>query len=156
MQRRPAVFQREALQAPVTVTSNGEPTLVAMSVAEYERLRAGLMSPDETVEHIYARSMNRADALERIRDHRDALTRLGVAHLSLFGSFARDQANEWSDIDVVVDTADGKAPGLFKLGEIADELEQILGRSVDVISRAGLDHAKKLKGRVAADLVHVF
>jgi hypothetical protein len=40
MQRRPAAFQRAALQMPVTITSNGEPTLVAMSIAEDQRLRA--------------------------------------------------------------------------------------------------------------------
>ncbi|MBU6320359.1 MAG: type II toxin-antitoxin system prevent-host-death family antitoxin [Alphaproteobacteria bacterium] len=156
MQRRPAAFQREALQAPVTITSNGEPTLVAMSVAEYQRLRACARGAEESTERAYARVVNRSDALERLRDHRDVLTRLGVAHLALFGSVARDQADDLSDVDVVVDTTDGTAPGLFKLGEIADQLEHILGRSVDVISRAGLEHTKKLKHRVAADLVNVF
>ena len=156
MQRRPAAFQREALQAPVTITSNGEPTLVARSMAEYQRLQARKQGADEPTERAYPRVMNRSDALERLRDHRDVLTRLGVAHLALFGSVARDQADDMSDVDVVVDTADGTAPGLFKLGEIADQLEHILGRSVDVISRAGLEHTKKLKQRVAADLVNVF
>ena len=156
MQRRPAAFQREALQAPVPITSNGEPTLVAMSIAEYQRLQARKQGADEPTERAYPRVMNRSDALERLRDHRDVLTRLGVAHLALFGSVARDQADDMSDVDVVVDTADGTAPGLFKLGEIADQLEHILGRSVDVISRAGLEHTKKLKQRVAADLVNVF
>ncbi len=151
--RLATAFQREALQAPVTITSNGEPTLVAMSITEYQRLQA---RADESTERAYPRVMNRSDALERLRDQRDVLTKLGVAHLSLFGSVARDQADEFSDVDVVVDTADGTAPGLFKLGEIAEQLEHILGRSVDVISRAGLDHTKKLKRRVAADLVHVF
>jgi len=100
--------------------------------------------------------VNRSDVLERLRHHRDELTRLGVAHLALFGSVARDQADDLSDVDVVVDTTDGTPPGLFKLGEIADQLEHILGRSVDVISRAGPEHAKKLKHRVVADLVNVF
>lgn len=40
MQRKPAAFQRRVLEAPVTITSNGEPTIVAMSVSEYRRLRA--------------------------------------------------------------------------------------------------------------------
>ncbi len=156
MQRRPAAFQRAALQAPLTITSNGEPTLVAMSVAEYRRLQAHAKGAAGNGERTYPRPMNRADALERLRDNRDVLTRLGVAHLALFGSVARDQADHMSDVDVVVDTADGKAPGLFRLGEIADQLEHILGRSVDVISRAGLENTKRLKRRVAADLVNVF
>lgn len=40
MQRQPAVFQRRALQEPLTITSHGEPTIIAMSVNEYRRLQA--------------------------------------------------------------------------------------------------------------------
>ena len=100
--------------------------------------------------------MDKTDALNLLRRHRDKLAKLGVAHLSLYGSVARDQANEQSDVDVIVDTSDGRAPGLFRLARISDELERILGRPVDVISRRGLDHTKALKRRVAIDLVDVF
>ncbi len=100
--------------------------------------------------------MHKTDALNLLRQHRDELSRLGVAHLSLYGSVARDQANEQSDIDVIVDTPDGQAAGLFLLARISDELERILGRPVDVVSRRGLDHAKALKRRIASDLVDVF
>lgn len=40
MQRKPAAFQRQVLEQPVTITSNGEPTIVAMSVTAYRRLQA--------------------------------------------------------------------------------------------------------------------
>lgn len=88
--------------------------------------------------------------------HRDELSKLGVARMSLYGSVARDQADEQSDVDIIVDTPDGQAPGLFRLAQITDELERILGRPVDVISRRGLDHTKWLKRRIAIDLIHVF
>ena len=101
-------------------------------------------------------AMLRDEALARIRLHRSELTRLGIARLFLFGSVARDEANIASDIDVVVDTADGRAPGLFLLARISDELERILGRRVDVISKSGLDHTTRLKRRVGPELVHVF
>ena len=139
----------------MTITSDGEPTLVAMSIAEYQRLRGRVRGADGSTDRACSRVVNRSDVLERLRDHRDDLTRLGITHLALFGSVARDQADDLSDVDVVVDTTDGTAPGLFKLGEIADQLEHIPGRSVDVISGAGLEHAKKLKHRAAADLVNV-
>jgi prevent-host-death family protein len=156
MQRRPAAFQRQALQGPVTITSNGEPTLVAMSVAEFQRPQARANRADGNANGAYPRVVNRSDALQRLMQYRDVLTELGVAHLALFGSVARDEADELSDVDIVIDTADGEAPGLFKLAAISDQLEAILGRSVDVISRRGLDHTKRLKGRIAADLVDVF
>jgi len=104
----------------------------------------------------YAAIMHKTDALNLLRQHRGELSKLGVAHLSLYGSVARDQADEQSDVDVIVDTSDGQAPGLFLLARITDELERILGRPVDVISRRGLDHAKALKRRVAFSLVDVF
>ena len=104
----------------------------------------------------YAVIMHKTDALNLLRQHREKLSKLGVAHLSLYGSVARDQADEKSDVDVIVDTSDGQAPGLFRLARITDEHERILGRPVDVISRRGLDHTKALKRRVAIDLVDVF
>ena len=160
MQRRPAAFQRRALRGPVTVTSNGEPTLVVMSVEDYERLRgqakATLLASDQVGEAAIPKVMRRADAISRLKEHRDDLVALGAAHVALFGSVARDGADEMSDVDVVVDTADGRAPGLFKLSRINDQLQRILGRPVDVISRRGLEHAKSMKRRVAAEIVDVF
>jgi prevent-host-death family protein len=38
-QRQPGRYQRLAQAAPLTITAHGEPSLVLMSVAEYERLR---------------------------------------------------------------------------------------------------------------------
>ena len=111
---------------------------------------------DEKAASWYPMTMHKTDALNLLRQHREELSKLGVAHLSLYGSVARDQADEQSDVDVIVDTPDGQAPGLFLLARITDELERILGRPVDVISRRGLDHTKALKRRVAIDLVDVF
>ena len=100
--------------------------------------------------------MHKTHVLNVLRQYRDELSKLGVAHLSLYGSVARDQADEQSDVDVIVDTTDGQALGLFVLARITDELERILGRPVDVISQRGLDHTNLLRRRAAADLVHVF
>lgn len=100
--------------------------------------------------------MRRDEALQRLRAHRANLAVLGVAHAYLFGSVARDQADEGSDIDIIVDTPDGTAPGLFALSRISQELQLVLGRPVDVISRRGLDHATELKQRIANDVIDVF
>ena len=100
--------------------------------------------------------MRKTYVMNVLRQHRDELSKLGVAHISLYGSVARDQADKRSDVDIIVDTPDGQAPGLFRLARIADELERILGRSVDVISQRGLDHTKMLSRRVETDLVDVF
>ena len=66
MQRRPAAFQRQALQAPLTITSNGQPTIVAMSVAEYLRLKA-IAAADGIERGAYPPVVNRDEAISRLR-----------------------------------------------------------------------------------------
>lgn len=100
--------------------------------------------------------MRRAEAIDRLRKHRAEFVRLGVARMQLFGSIARDEADENSDVDVIVDTEDGQAFGLFKLANIADELERVLGRKADVFSRRGLDYAPKFHGKIGSELIDVF
>ena len=46
--------------------------------------------------------MNRDDVLDILRTHKPTLAeRFGVTELALFGSFARDEATERSDVDVL-------------------------------------------------------
>jgi hypothetical protein len=104
----------------------------------------------------YLWDMRRAQVIDRLKSHQSELAALGVDRLSLFGSVARDTAGGSSDVDVVVDSPDGQPLGLFRLARVADALEHILGRRVDVISRAGLEHTKTLKGAIAPDLLDVF
>lgn len=72
----------------------------------------------------------------RLRPHVGALCGFGVRSLSLFGSFARDEARPDSDVDVLVDFA---APPTFRqyMG-LKLFLEDLFGRPVDVVTRAGL------------------
>jgi predicted nucleotidyltransferase len=100
--------------------------------------------------------MRRSEIIEILKGHRAELAALGVDHLCLFGSVARDEASTDSDVDVVVDTLDGKPLGLFRLARIAETIESLLARKVDLISRRGLTHATTLAARVTPDLVDVF
>jgi hypothetical protein len=63
------------------------------------------------------------------------MTEYGVKRIGLFGSFARETADETSDIDVVVEF---QRPVGFKFIEFVDYLEQMFGREVDVLTPAGL------------------
>ncbi len=60
----------------------------------------------------------------------DLERRFGVSQVGLFGSAARDQIRDDSDIDVVVKMA---LPDLFFLVHIKEELEESLGRPVDIV-----------------------
>ena len=78
MQRRPAAFKRQALKEPVTITSNGEPILVVMSVEEYKGLKdgPGSIGVSQSSKVGYPPVMNRREAIERLLAHRCELEKL--------------------------------------------------------------------------------
>lgn len=71
--------------------------------------------------------------------------------LGYFGSYARDEASEDSDVDVVFDT---DAPNLFRAVAMKQDLEELLGRRVDVVQLRGLSNPR-LKARVEKEAVYV-
>jgi len=60
----------------------------------------------------------------------------GVRNVRVFGTVARHEANEQSDIDLLVDTTEHTSPW-FPVGLIQD-LEELLGRKVDVVTEDGV------------------
>jgi len=75
--------------------------------------------------------------------HRDAIIAIIRRHRAdnprLFGSTARGQDSEASDLDLLIDPAPGMT--LFDLGAIIDELENLLGVAVDVVTPGALPPA---------------
>lgn len=72
-----------------------------------------------------------------------------VAELSLFGSVLRDDFRADSDIDVLVHFSTDAKPTIFDLIRMEDEMEQILGREVDLIERAGVEQSRNYIRRKA-------
>ncbi|MEX0629492.1 MAG: nucleotidyltransferase family protein [Chloroflexota bacterium] len=68
----------------------------------------------------------------------DFASRHGVLRVALFGSAARNELRPASDVDVVVDFAAQSTAGLFEQVRMADELENLFGRPVDLVTRDGL------------------
>jgi len=60
----------------------------------------------------------------------------GVKRVYLFGSYARGDATENSDIDLRIDR--GKIRTLFDLGGFYSDLEEGLNKSIDVVTDDGL------------------
>jgi hypothetical protein len=80
--------------------------------------------------------MRRSEALAILTAYRREFDNFGVKSLSIFGSVARDEAVDRSDIDVLVEF-DG--PATFdKYIELKDLLEDILGRPVDLVTRKSI------------------
>jgi predicted nucleotidyltransferase len=73
---------------------------------------------------------------ELIVMHRDAILALAAKHgatnVRIFGSVARGDDDESSDVDLLVKMEDGRS--LFDMGELLMDLRDLLGCRVDVIS----------------------
>lgn len=70
----------------------------------------------------------------------DLCRRFGVARLEVFGSFASGDADESSDVDLLVTLTPGAAQGLA-LVEFHHALEDLLGRSVDLLTRESVERS---------------
>jgi predicted nucleotidyltransferase len=75
----------------------------------------------------------------------------GLQSLGIFGSFARGDAREDSDVDIVFDTS---MPNLFRTVRMKQDLEEFLGRPVDVLQLRGLTNLR-LKARVEKEARYV-
>ena len=97
--------------------------------------------------------MKREEVIARLRQHEADLKRLGVEHLYLFGSVARGDAREHSDIDLFFDYEKGKL-GLFELMDVKTFTTSILGRATDIMTRDSLH--KTLRQTIEATALRVF
>lgn len=82
--------------------------------------------------------MRRDDVIFKLKGAERAIKALGALHLFLFGSVARDEAKDGSDVDVFIDRDPERPFGMFQLGSLGNLLEETLGTKVDVGTRGGL------------------
>ena len=100
------------------------------------RHRGGFMLPGKGVVRTGIRSWasqnrrrERSDILRIARSH-------GATNIRVFGLFARGTAGLESDLDLLIDLGPGR--DLFDLIAIQQDLEDLLGRKVDVLTEGGL------------------
>ena len=70
--------------------------------------------------------------------------RHGLKAVFLFGSYARNEADEYSDIDLLVDTGGSNIKGLFALGALYNDFEEALQKSIDLITVSALEQRVQL------------
>lgn len=74
--------------------------------------------------------------------------RYGVARLEVFGSVARGDADETSDLDLLYELAPGAELG-WEIEDLQDQLSDLFGRPVDLVSKRSLH--RRLKTAVLAE-----
>jgi len=73
----------------------------------------------------------------------------GARNVRIFGSVARGEADEASDIDILVDLEPDRS--LLDLGGLWSELNELLGRKVEVVTEKGL--RERIRDRVLREAV---
>ena len=97
-------------------------------------------------------SLSRDEALALLKAHKTELAeRFDVTYLALFGSVARDEAGDDSDVDVLV-RFEGPATSKRYFGALF-YMEDLLGRSVDLVTDKAL--RKELRPYVEREAVSV-
>jgi uncharacterized protein len=97
--------------------------------------------------------VDRSVAIHKLKAHEAELKRLGVEHLYLFGSTARGEAREDSDVDLFFDHPVGSL-GLFELMDVKEAASRILGRKTDIMTRRSLHPV--LREQIEASALQVF
>ena len=82
----------------------------------------------------------------------DIRERFGVKRIGIFGSFARGDQTVKSDVDVVVELADGYST-LRNFVGLADFLEELFRRKVDLLTIEGID--RYIRHRVEAEVIWI-
>ena len=94
---------------------------------------------------------SRAEVLAVLREHFPALaSEFKLSSLQLFGSFATDEASASSDVDLLAEFAE---PIGFGFIHLADRLEALLGRKVDLVASDGIKENRRPS--ILSSLVHV-
>ena len=102
-----------------------------------------------------ASNLTKEAILHLLRESYPQLTALfGVRRIGLFGSFARETAQESSDVDLIVEF---QRPIGLKFMEMVEYLETLLGRRVDVLTPAGLRGIRlpEVVRQIEESIVHV-
>jgi predicted nucleotidyltransferase len=96
--------------------------------------------------------MKKHEIMTALRNNRNILDAYLVKNLYLFGSVARGENHEGSDVDILVEYDDGARVGLFQFVRLQRELSKILGCQVDLATPESLH--KKLKDGILKEAVH--
>ena len=85
--------------------------------------------------------MDGTDVTRALLAHREVLQQFAVRELRLFGSTLRGEADDTSDIDLLVDYDPAARVGLFAFVRLQRRLSELLGRRVDLATPDALHPA---------------
>jgi uncharacterized protein len=99
-----------------------------------------------------AKNMRRERVLAVLSNSQHIMRQFSVKSLYLFGSIARGEGQESSDIDILVEYEPDARVGMFQFVRLRRELSRILGCEVDLATADSLH--KELRDDILKEAVH--
>ena len=97
--------------------------------------------------------MDSETVIRALRAHEEDLRAEGISHVFLFGSVARGEADENSDVDLFYDY-DSARFGFLQFMRVRELAPEIVGGAVDIMPRDGIHPL--IRDEVMAEAVQVF
>jgi predicted nucleotidyltransferase len=92
------------------------------------------------------------DVLKQLALAQEELKTFSVKDLYLFGSYAREEAGDESDMDILVDFEPGAEIGLFAFARLRRRLSELLGKEVDLVTRDAI--RAEMRDEILREAVH--
>lgn len=98
--------------------------------------------------------MDRQTVIERLKRNQTTLRKLGLTHVSLFGSTARGGQGPASDVDLAVKFDEAAGIDLFRFAAINEQLCRLLGTKVDMVVEPARN--ARMQAEIDRDRMRVF
>ena len=146
------------------ITQAGLGLICGMDKSQISRMEKGTLGSPETIGRLldalgYGVQVKVVD----LRQENDRVTEMlslywkynaekyGILKLGLFGSYARGEQTEGSDVDVCVSL---RTPSLYKYAAIRSDLESIFGKAVDLVPLSA-NMSPQFKSELEKDVIYV-
>ena len=100
--------------------------------------------------------MKKEEVIRLLRENMGKLREFGVRKIGIFGSAARDELGDESDIDIVVEFEENRG-GFEDFGGVVEFLENLFGKKVDILTPKGIEsiRIKPVRERIKREVEYV-
>ncbi len=98
--------------------------------------------------------MNKNEIIQKLKKHELELRRKDIVHAAVFGSYAREQQNINSDIDILVELDPNYEMSIFSYVGLKDYIKTLFDFSVDVVNKEALK--KELRTIIEKEAIYAF
>jgi len=125
---------------------------IIYEIGKEDYAKEALKVAEEKIEYLSKTKLSRSEIIKKIKKY--FVNDRKISKAWLFGSFAREEDDNKSDIDLMIQVADNSRFSLFDLAEIQYQLEKSIPYKIDVVMRGGIKPS--IMDRIKPDLLLIY